>query len=268
MKRQLFLFTLLMIALGFQGCFTSQNPSDNTFNIFSIEDDKKLGEQLDQEINSKPEEFPILPENQYQAAYTHLRRIRDNILNSGKVFYKDEFKWQVKIIHNDTILNAFAAPGGYIYVYTGIIKYLDSEHELAGVMAHEIAHADRRHSTDQLTKIYGIAILLQLTLGNNPNLLAEIAATLVSLKFSRDNESEADEYSVIYMCPTDYYADGAAAFFEKIQQSGGGRIPEFISTHPDPGNRVSAITNKKNELGCNGNQSFDSRYMAFKNSLP
>lgn len=268
MKKSALIISTVLFTLLISGCFTSQNPNDKTFNIFSIEDDKKLGEQLDQEISSKPDEFPILSETQYPAAYQHLRRIRDNILNSGKVFYKDDFKWQVKIIHNDTILNAFAAPGGYIYVYTGIIKYLDTEHQFAGVLAHEIAHADRRHSTDQLTKIYGIAILLQLTLGNNPNLLAEIAATLVSLKFSRDNEAEADEYSVVYMCPTDYYADGAAAFFEKIQQSGGGRIPEFISTHPDPGNRVSAITAKKNELACKGVQSFDARYQAFKMSLP
>jgi predicted Zn-dependent protease len=245
----------------------SKNPTDDSINLFSVEKDIELGAQLDADIRSNPNEYPILSESAYPEAYAHLRRITDNILNSGQVFYKDRFEWKIAIIEDDEVLNAFAAPGGFIYVYTGIIKYLDSEYQLAGVMGHEIAHADRRHSTDQLTKRYGVSILLQAALGQE-SALAQISEGLLALSFSRKDESEADEYSVIYLCPTEYQADGAASFFEKITSGGGSQPPVFLSTHPDPENRVAEIRNKANELACPGTGTFDQRYQDFKNSLP
>jgi beta-barrel assembly-enhancing protease len=256
-----------LTALLLAGC-KKNNPSDGSINLFSIEDDIKLGQQVQQEIESKPGEYPVLKEADYPAAYQYMNKMRNKLLASGKVFYRDKFSWPVKIIRNDSVLNAFCAPGGYIYVYTGLIKYLDSEHQLAGVLGHEIAHADRRHSTDQLTKIYGISLLLQVVLGKDSSTLANIAASLVTLKFSRDNERESDEYSVRYLCPTDYPADGAAAFFEKLQSSGSGNGPEFLSTHPDPGDRVKSIQDQKISLGCMGNNTYTTEYQAFKQSLP
>lgn len=264
MKITIFFSLLLTFAISFSACNKDEN-NDNTINIFSIEDDIALGQQLEAEIASMPNEYPILDESQFPQAYAHLHRIRDSILNSGNVKYKDEFEWNTYIIQDDSVLNAFAAPGGYIYVYTGLIKFLDNEHELAGVLAHEIAHADRRHSTDQLTKAYGIQLLLDVLLGENQGTLSQIAAGLASLSFSRNDESEADEYSVIYLCPSEYQADGAAAFFEKI---GSSSVPEFLSTHPDPGNRVMEIRSKSQDLSCAGIGIFNQRYTDFKNSLP
>jgi predicted Zn-dependent protease len=250
-------------------CFLFCCNCKNGFNIFTIEDDKQLGMQLQQEIASKPGQYPLLNETQYSQAYAHLYRIRDSILNSGNVQYKDEFEWDLAIIHDDSVLNAFCAPGGYIYVYTGLIKFLDSEDQLAGVLGHEIAHADRRHSTQQLTKSYSISLLLQVVLGDNAQLLSEIAQGLVSLKFSRSDETEADEYSVKYLCHSEYNAAGAAGFFAKlIALEQAGNTPEFLSTHPSPDNRVAEINNNKNEEGCSGSGTFDARYQQLKNSLP
>ncbi len=93
-----------------------------------------------------------MDETQYADAYEHINRIRDSILETDELIYGDRFDWEVDIIENDSVLNAFCAPGGYICVYTGIIKFLDNEAQFAGVMGHEMAHADRRHVTDQLTK--------------------------------------------------------------------------------------------------------------------
>jgi beta-barrel assembly-enhancing protease len=257
----------LVFLLFFVSC-KKDNPSDDSINIFSVEDDIKLGQQVQKEIESNPAEYPLLKEADYPAAYQYLNKIRNKLLSSGQVFYKTKFTWPVKIIKNDSVLNAFCVPGGHIYVYTGIIKYLSSEYELAGVLGHEIAHADRRHATDRLTKIYGIQLLLQVLLGKDSSMIANIAASLVTLKFSRDDEREADEYSVKYMCPTDYPADGAAVFFEKIQKEGEARVPVFLSTHPDPGNRVADIRGQKSSMGCKGNTPYVSEYEAFKKSLP
>ena len=110
----------------------------------------------------------------------------------------------VKIIHDDDVLNAFCAPGGFICVYTGIIKFLESEDQFAGVMAHEIAHADRRHVTNALTKQYGLSVMLNVVLGSDPSTLKDIAGGLISLTFSRSNETDADNHSVKYLCPTGY----------------------------------------------------------------
>jgi predicted Zn-dependent protease len=270
MSKKIFIICLAAaLSCGIFSCSKEDGNDDSSFNLFSVDDDIAFGRQLDSSIMADPASYPILSRTQYPQAYAHLGRIRDNILNSGKVFYKDRFEWKLTIIQNDSVLNAFAAPGGYIYIYTGIIKYLDSEYQLAGVLGHEMAHADRRHSTDQISKAYGIQLMLDLLLGNNQSMLTEIAAGLATLKFSRTAETEADEYSVIYLCPTEYQADGAAGFFEKLESSGNNaQPPVFLSTHPNPGDRVVAIKNKKTELNCAADGVFVQRYQDFKNSLP
>ncbi len=242
------------------------------FNVFTVEDDKSFGLQMEAEISSDPAQFPILSQTQYPQSYAYLYRMRDSILASGQLQYANEFPWKLYIIRNDSVQNAFCTPGEYIYVYTGLIKYLDNASSLAGVLGHEMAHADRRHSTQQLTKQYGISLLVSVVAGTtNAGQLAEIAGNLTSLAFSREHEKDADEHSVIYLCPTQYRASGAADFFQKIEAQGGSNIPAFLSTHPNPDNRITNIQEKDNTLGCNntpGNQIEITEYAAFKASLP
>lgn len=257
---------LLIVIILLHGCAATGKLGKGGYNIFSIEDDIALGKELAVQVADDPKNYPILDENRYRAAYNYLYAIRDKILNSGKVKHKDDFEWSVKIIQNDTILNAFAAPGGYIYVYTGLIKYLDSEDELAGVLGHEIAHADRRHSTNQLSKQYSIAAAVDVFLGDYQNVITQLAEGLLYLRFSRAHESEADQFSVIYLCETGYNAAGAAGFFEKIQ--GEPVPPQWLSTHPSPSNRVESITKYETDLNCKGTGTFKNRYQDLKRSLP
>lgn len=266
-KFSIILFAFLAsLPLLFESC--KKNPDDNSINIFSLEDDKNLGLQVKNEIFANSAEYPILDTVQYAQAYSYLRGIVSKILDGGQVYYKDVFGWETYIIQDDNVLNAFCTPGGYMFVYTGLIKFLDAENELAGVMGHEIAHADRRHSTDAITRQYGISVLMSVVLGNNPGALANIANSLVTLKFSRTAETEADEYSVKYLCPTDYKADGAAAFFQKLIDNGqGGGALDWFSTHPSPDNRVSSITELSTTLKCSGSETYDSAYANFKNNL-
>ncbi|MCS7298096.1 MAG: M48 family metalloprotease [Bacteroidia bacterium] len=246
-----------------------ESPEEPWFNLFTVEDDLQLGAKVAQEIESDPQKYPILDSAQYPEAYAHIYRMRDVLLATGKLKYAQKFPWRIRIIRDDTTLNAFCAPGGYIYVYTGIIKYLRNEAELMGVLAHEMAHADRRHVSQLLTQAYGIQTLLGIiTGGNEPGLLAQIAANLLLLSFSRDHERDADTHSVIYLCPTEYKADGASYFFEYITQGGGIRPPAFLSTHPDPGERVQNIRQKAQDMGCTGTEFYEVRYERFKASLP
>jgi len=236
-----------------------------TLNLFDLDDDRQLGADLAIEIESDPETYPLLDRAAYPEAYGHLERIRDEILASGEVSLADEFTWELHIIDDDETLNAFAAPGGYIYVYTGLIRFLDSEDAFAGVLAHEIAHADHRHTTQQLTRAYGISTLLSLVLGEDPGLIPEIAAGLVQLSFSREHEAESDTGSVLYLCGTPYAANGAADFFEKLE---GMEIPEFLSTHPSSDNRVADIDDLALDLGCSVSPTEGGAWEDFLSSLP
>ena len=270
MSFRLLLPTALLLfggAVFYSSCSTISGAASN-LNLFSPEYDLELGKQVAAEIASKPNEYPLLPERGNEEVYSYIRGLTDQLLNTGKVEYRDLFAWQVKIIDDDETLNAFATPGGFIYVYTGLIKFLDTEDALLGVMGHELAHSARRHSTKQLTKAYGVQILLSVVTGRSePGMIEQIALGLTSLKFGREAESEADAYSVRYLCPTNFHADGAAEFFKKIQQAGGARQPEFLSTHPNPGNRVQDITALSNELNCGGNDGDAARYQRIKGLL-
>lgn len=240
------LFALLLFVAVFQ------SACDRPINVFTVSQDKELGAQLEAEIASDPAQYPLLDEAQYPAAYAYLWAMRDEILNSPEIKFKDEFEWKLKIIHDDAVLNAFCAPGGYIYVYTGLMKYLDKSDDLAGVLAHEIAHADQRHSTASMTEKYGLELLIAIASRNaTAAQISQVAGGLTELGFSRAHETDADEHSVDYLQSTKYACNGASAFFDKLIATGQtSSTPAFLSTHPDPGNRVTKITARATELSC------------------
>lgn len=253
--------------------FVSCSRKDAIAFVFPVADDVKLGEQVDAQLASDPAKYPILDETKYPVAYAQIRRITTNILNSGKVTYKDAFAWKVKIIKDDATLNAFCTPGGYIYVYTGIIKYLDTEDQLSGVMGHEIAHADQRHYINQQIK-NGATQLLISVVGGDKNAIGQVASQLASFAYSRADETDADNQSVLYLSGTTapkYACNSAAVFFQKLEDGGKANcnlLTGFFSTHPCPANRVANINKKSTEMGCSTAASGSAEYAVFKSSLP
>jgi predicted Zn-dependent protease len=261
------LFLLVgMLVLAACGLVNKENKGQG-FNLFPVTKDIELGAQVAAQIDSNTAEYPLLDSVQYKEVYAYVYKVRDKILNTGNVKHKDDFVWRLRIIHDDSTLNAFCTPGGYIYIYTGILKFLESEDEFAGVLGHEIAHADLRHSTRQMTKLYGVQILLDVAAGNR-DAIKQVASGLVGLKFSRGHESEADQKSVEYLCPTDYNAAGGSGFFKKIQEMGGSKTPAFLSTHPDPGDRVEHFESEKLTQGCTGIKLYKTEFETMLSKLP
>lgn len=217
-------------------------------NIFSIDEDVQLGKQMDQQIRSNPAEYPILNN---EAVRGYVQGVVNRIIQAPEIKYRGKFPYTVTILNDDRTINAFATPGGYIYVYTGLLKVIDNESTLAGVLGHEIAHAEERHSTKQMTTQLGTEALLSIALGNNPSQLAQIAANagalLTSLAHSRADETDADTKSVGYLRSTPYYPGAIKSFFERMQQqaatTGGGGTPEWLATHPSDARRVQNIDN-------------------------
>lgn len=267
LKKALPIF-LILILVSASAC--KKGSDESPINLFSVDDDIEFGKQVEAEIAANPQDYPVLDQAAYPEAYQHLNRIRDSILNTGLLYYEDRFDWKVYIIEDDTMLNAFATPGGYMYFYTGLIKFLDNEAQFAGVMAHEMSHADLRHSTTMLTATYGVQILLSILLGQANSELADIVASLAfglgQLAYSRDNEYAADEHAVEYLYATSYDARGIAGFFLKLDDAPS--PPQFLSTHPSPENRIEKIMEAWQNLGGKEGNEYVESYNAFKSSLP
>ena len=161
-------------------------------------------------------------------------------------------------------INAFALPGGPIFINVGTLQAASNEGELAGVMAHEMAHVYMQHSAKQAGKaslaqgILGIlgAVLPGSTAGDIARLGIQIGAGTVFMKYSRDDEAQADAVGAIIMYEAGFDPRAMAEFFQKLEQQGGGSGPQFLSDHPNPGNRVAAVAREiqtwppKNYLGA------------------
>jgi len=246
--------------------------SPTNINIFSTSDEVTLGRQLDSQIVSNSIEYPIYNNT---TATSYVQNIVNQILLSNVIKYKNTFNYQVKIIRDDSIVNAFAIPGGYIYVYTGLLKYVDNEATLAAVLAHEIAHCERRHATKRMTKAYGLEFLLSVILGDNASQLEQIAGNLFSnlylLKNSRDDEYEADEYGFKYLQTSIWYPGGLVFFFNKIGANSDASFLEvLLSTHPLSQDRIDKVNEMVANAGITASESniFTTRYVQFKQTLP
>ena len=262
-EKSIFMF-LISVFLLF-----SCDKENKTINIFSVQDDIEFGREFDQQIRTSGE-FNIVSESQYPEAYTCLNQYKDKLLATGKVAYASQFDWKVRIIKDDATVNAFAVPGGYLYFYTGLINVLENEAEFVGVMAHEMGHVACRHSTKQLTKAYGLELMLSMLLGKNQNqwvqIASELAGGLVSLKFSRDDEYEADKCAVDYTYPTDWDARGVGDFFNQMETQTS--TPVFLSTHPSDEQRVKKVNEEWTKLGGKQGQYFEDSFNHFKSILP
>lgn len=168
--------------------------------------------------------------------------------------------WSFKVV-DDPAVNAFALPGGYIYVTRGIMAHLRSEAELAAVMGHEIGHVTGRHSASQMSKQTLAMGGLVLGMVVKPELqdfagLAQQGLGLLFLKFGRDDENQADELGLRYMTRADYDPREMLAVFGVLdgvtRAEGGGRMPDWLSTHPSPGNRLTRIQGQIAATGASG----------------
>ena len=225
-------------------------------NKYSVQDDVKLGSQAALEIERK---FPILRDGD---ATDYVERIGQTLVDGipGE-FRQPAFNYRFKLV-NARDLNAFALPGGPMYVNRGMIESARNEGELAGVMAHEISHVALRHATAQATKqsstksmlgqiglVLGGAILG----GQTGAQLGALGAQAWMTKYSREYESEADMLGAQIMARAGYDPRDLANVFRTIQQERSGGTPEWLSSHPDPGNRYEKINREATYLQVSSN---------------
>ena len=253
-------FSLLISAITVPSCDSSTNILP-AINIFTDADDVKLGDQVVDQINHDPASYPLYTGTNADAITSYISStVVGEVLKSSDIQKKSIYNYQTKIhlIKDDKTMNAFALPGGPVYIYTGLLKYLPNESALAGVLGHEIAHAERRHASTRMSQEMGLNALLSVILGENPSQLAQIAAQLFTgltlLQNSRANEDEADLYSIKYLTDSKYYSGSVKFFFEKMRDDGlvsskSDKIALFLSTHPDPIDRIASTDTRLTTAG-------------------
>lgn len=246
-KRNTALLAVVLASFMAAGC----GSSGGNFNLISIEEEWQMGAQVSQEV-ARQVRF-----NNDPAVNAYVRNLGQRIVAQAAPPF-NQLPWQFHVVQDDSI-NAFAIPGGHVYVHTGLIKNSDNASELAGVMAHEIAHVLARHSTEQISRQYGLSAVASAVLGQNPSAIAAIAAQVAAggamASFSREAEREADEIGIQAMSAAGYNPAGMATMFEELlehRQGQPGRVEQFFSTHPLTENRVRDARARAQAIGNRG----------------
>jgi predicted Zn-dependent protease len=230
--RRCLLGLLLMFSMLVTACDAA------TSLLIPPEDEVALGNEVAVEIDQS---LTFHPDPEVQ---NYLNELGQELLAAvPKV--RDAYEFRFYVVDDPGMINAFAIPGGRIYVYTGLILAARTEAEVAGVLGHEIAHVIERHGAKRMVAQFGLSEVLSLLLGRNTpalaELLTELATTGALLKYSRSNELQSDREGVEYMIDAGYNPEGLIRFFQTLDEQSSVRLPQFLSTHPNPDNRVGRI---------------------------
>lgn len=219
--------------------FAQQRTLKPGMNFFSKEQDIQLGKEAAAQVEREMDVVRDPALNEY------INRLGRRLVEQPEA---DRYPYTFKIVNNPAI-NAFALPGGPTYIHTGLIAAADNEEQLVGVMAHEVSHVALRHGTNQVSKANLIQIPALLAgamaggsmLGQLAQIGIGLGANSLLLKYSRNAERDADLLGTRMMAKAGYNPIEMARFFEKLEAQGGNRGPEFLASHPNPGNRMKAV---------------------------
>lgn len=221
---------------------TPQLPDPGNTGV-SKEQQEQIGLQAVAEVYKQ---MPVLPDSSPETRY--IQQLGNKL--KSVIPAQESWPYEFHLISQKEI-NAFAVPGGPIFVNLGTITAADNEAQLAGVISHEMAHIYMQHSIKQMKKQQvqqGIAGLIGAVLGQGNGIASTLGRLglgigngLLSLRYSRSDEAQADEVGAVILYKAGYDPVEMAQFFQKLQQQGGSNGPNFLSDHPDPGNRVASI---------------------------
>lgn len=232
---------MLLGLVSLPSCTTDYVTGQRTFSLVSESQEVAMGKEADPQIVA---EYGLYDDRELAVMLDQLGQ------RLARVSQRPGLVYTFRVL-DSPVVNAFALPGGYVYVTRGILAHFNSEDELAGVLGHEIGHVVARHSAEQMSRVQlaslglGIGSLVSEDFQKFAG-IAEAGMGLLFLKFSRGQESESDMLGVEYSTKLGYDAHKMAGFFKTLKQMSGesGRsLPSFLSTHPDPGNREVNVNN-------------------------
>jgi len=207
--------------------------------LVSPDQENQIGLQLKTDLDTKQGVVYLTDPGTVQ----YVRAVANNVIQFGRK-ERPDVTWQVFVIDDSQTVNAFATPGGYLYVYRGLLETAQNEAELAAVMAHETGHVVARHAARSMVVAYGLDAMTSLAAGKNPGLAAQLTSSIagkgVLLAHSRADETEADEYGARYASAAGYDPHAFPTFFQRLQQVEGSQpgVLTYLSDHPATGDRI------------------------------
>jgi predicted Zn-dependent protease len=259
----------VVLAVAMAGCTTVQRQQTERAVaevLISDEQEFALGLQVHEELKKQNTKF-----NEDQVVGLYVEGLAKKLIEQANRDRKVEWMWYV--IDDPNTINAFATPGGRIYVYTGLLLAADSEAEVIGVLGHEIGHVVARHSARQLVAANGLEAVANMALGKNAGEVSKLAAGLAGkgamLAYGRDMELEADTYGARYAAGAGYDPHALATFFEKLRAKYGdtGPVMTLFSTHPSNTDRVNRLTAYIAENHLSGSETGGDRLKAAQAAL-
>ncbi|MDD5459903.1 MAG: M48 family metallopeptidase [Phycisphaerae bacterium] len=234
--------TTLLIFLGtfvitmLAGCAVNPISGDKEFMLLSESEDLQIGQQYAPEVvKEMGGEIPDA------ALQSYIDSVGQKI---AAVSHRKDWTYHYSAV-NDKTVNAFALPGGYIFITRGMLEKLNSEAQLAAILAHETVHVVARHTASQMSRDIGIQLLVNAaTTEKTPQtaiLVADLTRQIVGLRYSRSDESESDMGGLDYLVKAGYNPYAMEEVMQILMQAGGGGGPEFLSSHPSPENRLDSI---------------------------
>jgi len=231
----------LFAGIAASGCAINPATGANQLMLVSESEEIQMGQQYDSQVVATIGLYPDPTVQRY------IQQLGARLAATSE---RPNLPWTFRVV-NDPAINAFALPGGFVYVTRGILPYLNSEAQLASVMGHEIGHVTARHTAAQMSQQQLIGLGLAAGSMASPQ-VAKYASTanqalgVLYLKFSRDDESQADQLGLRYMRRANYDPREMRAVFVMLDQegkagAGAGRLPEWLETHPTPVHRLEAI---------------------------
>jgi predicted Zn-dependent protease len=235
----------LAAALLLLSCATTGPGGKKSLIIIPTSQEVAIGAGMAEEVQKTEK---TLPDSVWQS---YLSEVGKKIVG---VCDRKDIEYHFTVIESDQV-NAFAAPGGFVYFYTGLLRRMDNEAEMAAVMAHEISHVVGRHGIKRLQAALGVGLAYQLAFGEDAGQAIEAAVSigmnLIFAGYSRDNEREADKFGIHYMVKAGYDPNGAVSMFEKLAALGGaGHSNVFeglVATHPETKERIA---NAKSQISA------------------
>lgn len=184
------------------------------------------------------------------AAQTRVDRVGETLVRSTAAG-RTEYPFEFTVLGDRKVLNAFALPGGQIFVTRALLERLETEGQLAGVLAHEIGHVVARHGAEHLAKqrltqgLTGAAVMATYDPGNPASqggaVVAQLFGALINMRYGRSDELESDRLGVRFLAQSGYDPTAMIDVMRVLSQGNDGRLPEFFSTHPNPENRVARL---------------------------
>jgi len=230
-------YSFLLIFLLILGCATTGPGGKKSFILISTNEESSIGEKMATQVE---QEEKVLDDSLIQ---NYVNSVGQRIAGISD---RKELPFQFKVLESDQI-NAFACPGGYIYVYSGLMKIIEDEAELAGVLSHEISHVVARHGIKRLQQVLGLQLVLSIAFGSSSEVSKELVSTGIGLilqGYSRDNEYEADQFGTHYLVQAGYNPYGMRNLLDKFDQLSDKEptfLEKLVSTHPPMNERVAKV---------------------------